>query len=279
MLGRLTDNQAQRLANESKEQRSARLDRLADNRVHRLENETEEQRSARLNRLAENRARRLENESMDERSERLSKLSRNRRKRKQNETNEERTARVTKIAARKQARISSLSEEENAARLQRQREQARLRMQALRRKRLQIAALQSPVVSDASRNPKGVPATHVQVPQLCIEIPVNQGSKIRSNLEKFRKAILEVPSNKCFSCKKLHYSRLGGMIAWDEVNRMFEGVVNLSVDDSVGQLWFCNKCKKIPAGSQQFNNMKVVKVPSALRELNTLEERLISKVK
>ena len=72
------------------------------------------------------------------------------------------------------------------------------------------------------------------------------------------------------------------MIAWDEVSRMLEGVVNLSVDDSVGQLWFCNKCKKsfqrkkIPAGSQ-FNNMKVAKVPSALRELNTLEERLISK--
>ena len=81
---------------------------------------------------------------------------------------------------------------------------------------------------------------HVQVPQLCIEIPVNQGSKISSNLVKFRKAILEAPSNKCFSCKKLHYSRLGGMIAWDEVSRMLEGVVNLSVDDSVGQLWFCN---------------------------------------
>ena len=55
---------------------------------------------------------------------------------------------------------------------------------------------------------------------------------------------------------------------------MFEGVVNLSVDDSVGQLWFCNKCKKslqqkkIPAASQ-FNDMKVAKVLSALRELNT----------
>ena len=63
---------------------------------------------------------------------------------------------------------------------------------------------------------------------------------------------------------------------------MLEGVVNLSVDDSVGQLWFCNKCKKslqrkkIPAASQ-FNDMKVAKVPSALRELNTLEEHLISK--
>ena len=59
-------------------------------------------------------------------------------------------------------------------------------------------------------------------------------------------------------------------------------VVNLSVDCSVGQLWFCNKCKKsleqkkIPAGSQ-FNNMKVARVHSALRELNTLEEPLISK--
>ena len=278
-LGRLTDNLAQRLANETKEQRSARLSRLRDNRAQRLANETVDQRSARLDR----RAQRLGNETMEERSERLSQLSRKRRKRKQSETNEERIARVTKIAARKQARISTLSEEENAVRLQRQREQARLRMQALRRKRLEIAALHSPVVSDTSGNPEGVPAMHVQVPQLCIEIPVNQGSKISSNLVKFRKAILEAPSNKCFSCKKLHYSsRLDGMIAWDEVSRMLEGVVNLSVDDSIRQLWFCNKCKKslqqkkIPAASQ-FNDMKVAKVPLALRELNTLEERLISK--
>ena len=85
---------------------------------------------------------------MEERSERLSQLSHERRKRKQSETNEERTARVTKIAARKQARISTPSEEENAVRLQRQRKQARLRMQALRRKKLEIAALHSPVVSD-----------------------------------------------------------------------------------------------------------------------------------
>ena len=85
---------------------------------------------------------------------------------------------------------------------------------------------------------------HVQVPQLCIEITVNQGSKVSSNLVKFRMAILEAPSNKCFSCKKLLYNRLGGMIAWDEVSRMLGGVVNLSVDDSVGQLWFYNKCKK-----------------------------------
>ena len=54
------------------------------------------------------------------------------------------------------------------------------------------------------------------------------------------------------------------------------------MDDSVGQPWFCNKCKKslqqkkVPAASQ-FNNMKVAKVPSALGELNTLEERLIVK--
>ena len=130
-------------------------------------------------------------------------------------------------------------------------------------------------------NSERAPSLHLQTPQLVVVTPVNQCSKISSNLVKFRKAILEAPSNKCFSCKKLHYGRLGGMIAWDEVSRMLEGVVNLSVDDSVGQLWFCNKCKKSlqqksPAASQ-FNDMKVAKVPSALRELNTLEERLISK--
>ena len=282
-LDRLTDNQTHRLQSETEEQRSARLGRLADNRARRLQNETEEQRSTRLDRLADNRVRRLENESMEERSERLSQLSHNRRKRKQNETSEERAARVSKTAARKKARVSSLSEEERIVREQRQREQTRLRVQALRRKRQQIAELQSSVEPNAVNgdNSERAPSLHLQTPQLVVVTPVNQGSKISGNLVKFRKAIMEAPSNKCFSCKKLHYGRLGGMIPWDEASKMLE-VVNLSVDDSVGQLWFCNKCKKslqqkkIPAASQ-FNDMKVAKVPLALRELNTLEERLISK--
>ena len=282
-LDRLADNQARRLQNETEEQRSARLDRLADNQARRLQNETEEQRSARLARLAYNRARRLENETIDERSERLSQNSRKRRKRKQNETSVERAARVNRIAARKQTRISSLSEEERILRQQQQREQTRLRVQALRRKRQQIVALQSSVEPDAvnAGNSEGDPSVHLQTPQLVVVAPPNQGTKISGNLVKFRKAILEAPSNKCFSCKKLHYDRLGGTIAWDEAGKMLE-VVNLSVDDSVGQLWFCNKCKKslqqkkVPAASH-FNNMKVAKVPSALRELNTLEERLIAK--
>ena len=73
---------------------------------------------------------------------------------------------------------------------------------------------------------------------------------------------------------------LGGKIAWDEAGKMLE-VVSLFVDNIVGQLWFRNKCKKSlqqkknPAALQF--NMKVAKVPLALRELNTLEERLISK--
>ena len=282
-LDRLADNRALRLQNETEEQRSARLVRLADNQALRLQNETEEQRSARLDRLADNRARRLENETMGERSERLSQISRKRRMRKQNETSEERAARVSRVAARKQARISSLSEEERILRQQQQREQTRLRVQALRRKRQQIVELQSSVEPNAvnAENSEGDPSVHLQTPQLVVVAPPNQGTKISGNLVKFRKAILEAPSNKCFSCKKLHYDRLGGTVAWDEAGKMLE-VVNLSVDDSVGQLWFCNKCKKslqqkkVPAASH-FNNMKVAKVPSALRELNTLEERLIAK--
>ena len=299
-LARLIENQRQRLENESEEQRSVRLDRLTDNQTRRLQSEAKEQRSARLGRLADNRARmlqseteeqrladnrvrRLENESMEERSERLSQLSHNRRKRKQNETSEERAARVSKTAARKKTKVSSLSEEEHIVREQRQREQTRLRVQALRRKRQQIAELQSSVEPNAVNGDNSERATslHLQTPQLVVVTPVNQGSKISGNLVKFRKAIMEAPSNKCFSCKKLHYGRLGGTIPWDEPSKMLE-VVNLSVDDSVGQLWFCNKCKKslqqkkIPAASQ-FNDMKVAKVPLALRELNTLEEHLISK--
>ena len=256
---------------------------MADNRARRLQNETEEQRYARLDRLADNRARRLENETIDERSGRLSQISHKRRMRKQNETSEERAARVSRIAARKQARISSLSEEECILRQQQQREQTRLRVQALRRKRQQIVALQSSVQPDAvnAENSEGDPSVHLQTPQLVVVAPPNPGTKISGNLVKFRKAILEAPSNKCFSCKKLHYGKLGETIAWDEAKKMLE-VVNLSVDDSVGQLWFCNKCKKClqqkkVLAASQFNNMKVAKVPSALRELNTLEERLIAK--
>ena len=174
--------------------------------------------------------------------------------------------------------MSSLTEEERGVR-----QQTRLRVQALRRKREQMVALQSSVVLDVvdAENSEREPTVHVQVPQLFIETPVNQGSKIDDNLVRFRKAILETPSNKCLSCKKLHYGRLGGMIASDEASEMLE-VVNLSLNDSVGQLWFRNKCKKLLQqkkilAASQFNDMKVAKVPLALRELNTLEERLISK--
>ena len=196
---------------------------------------------------------------MGERSERLSQISRKWRMRKKNETSEERAARVSRIAARKQARMSSLNEKERILRQQQQRKQTRLRGQALRRKRQQIVALQSSVEPDVvnAEHSEGDPSVHLQTRQLVVVAPVNQGTKISGNLVKFRKAVLEAPSNKCFSCKKLHYDRLGGTIAWDEAGKMLE-VDNLSVDDSVRQL-------------------QLAKVPSALRELNTLEERLISK--
>ena len=136
-------------------------------------------------------------------------------KKKKNETSEERAARVSRVAARKQARISSLSKEERILRQQQQREQTRLRVQALRRKRQQIVALQSSVEPDAvnAGNSEGDPSVHLQTPQLVVVAPPNQGTKISGNLVKFRKAILEAPSNKCFSCKKLHYGKLGEMIA------------------------------------------------------------------
>ena len=59
-------------------------------------------------------------------------------------------------------------------------------------------------------------------------------------------------------------------------------VVNESVQESIENVWLCNKCKstmqrkKIPAGSQ-FNKMKVPEVPSVFIGLNTLEQCLISK--
>ena len=77
----------------------------------------------------------------------------------------------------------------------------------------------------SGENSEREPSLHLQTPQLVVVTPVNQGSKISRNLVKFRKATLEAPSNKCFSCKKLHYGRLGEMIPWDEASKMHRVVI------------------------------------------------------
>ena len=54
----------------------------------------------------------------------------------------------------------------------------------------------------------------VTVPTLQIALPSNQGKKLRNNLQKFEKVILEGPTHKCYSCGKLCYRQLGAHLAW-----------------------------------------------------------------
>ena len=48
----------------------------------------------------------------------------------------------------------------------------------------------------------------VTVPTLQIAFPSNEGKKLRNNLQKFEKVILEGPTHKCYSCGKLSYGQL-----------------------------------------------------------------------
>ena len=279
-LQTLSQNQQRRFERESSEERYSRLQILSRNQRVRLERESAEERSDRLSQLAENRKQRLETETVEQRASRLAQLSEKRRKRQQTTTAEERAAKRTAVTNRKKARESWASQDERAARLQRQREQTRLRVQTLRRrKKKQSSTQQQQQQQTVSQSEPA--SVQIRLPQLALEVPSNQGVKLANNLMKFRKAVLEAPDNKCFSCRKLFYERHGTKVDWSEACSLLK-VVNMGVDESVQHLWFCNRCKnslqqmKIPAASQ-FNDMKVVKIPEALKGLNTLEERLISK--
>ena len=117
----------------------------------------------------------------------------------------------------------------------------------------------------------------VTVPTLQIALPSNQGKKLRNNLQKFEKVILEGPTHKCYSCGKLCYRHLGATFSLDVAVELLS-TINKSIQDNIKTVWFCNRCKsllqrnKIPAVSQ-FNKMKVVDIPSVLMGLNTLEQR------
>ena len=84
----------------------------------------------------------------------------------------------------------------------------------------------------------------VTVPTLQIALPSNQGKKLRNNLQKFEKVILEGPTHKCYSCGKLCYRQLGATFSLDVAVELLS-TINESIQDNIKTVWFCNRCKNL----------------------------------
>ena len=108
---------------------------------------------------------------------------------------------------------------------------------------------------------------------------MQEDKKITSNRRKFYNKILEAPSYVCNACKKLCYKSVCKFVPADEVIT-YESIYSLETEDGC---WLCNRClaaiKKgvIPANAEA-NHMAVGDIPGELKNFNSLEERLISRV-
>ena len=107
-----------RLASETAEERTARLQQTSANRQERLASETAEERTARLQQTSANRHERLASETAEESTARLQQMSANRHERLASETAEEKTARLQQMSTNQHERLASETAEEREVRLQ-----------------------------------------------------------------------------------------------------------------------------------------------------------------
>ena len=193
----------------------------------------------------------------------------------------------------------SLAQKEN------DREKARMRMQTICGKQATLASMQEPsrrkdeklqLTDDNEENTKtdgvkipdpSISVNSVDTKQL-IKADITEKKRKHSahhnklpetNRAKFRKVACEGPSCVCTSCHKLCYQMHG---KFSKDGNEFVDFIKLEspVDKKT---WFCTRCisslkeRDIP-GNALDNNMRVSEVPKELQGLNSLEERLISRV-
>ena len=108
-------------------------------------------------------------------------------------------------------------------------------------------------------------------------------------MEKFRSEIIVSPSNSCFSCHRLTYPQGGSYVTYETVEDLIAPLYSHPTtiplpDVPEGEcVWLCTRCQSILGKGKVppyacINNIQVVKVPPVLSVLNTMEQRLISKV-
>ena len=296
-LAGLRENASHRRAEEDETTRQARLVGLRENASQRLAEENETMRLARLTVLQDNARQRLAEEDETTRLARLAVLRENARQRLAEEDETTRQARLAVLrenASQRRAKQTAEGTESN-------RMKARERMQILRKKRAALAVqktgtsteTKSELTADSEESTMKADLEMESTPLNCVPkmdvkpLPKSDNAKkvtkrpahnkvLEANRTKFRKLSCDGPSCVCASCHKLCYET-HGTFAKDD----FKDVMKLN--DAADATWLCNRClsslksKKIP-GTALNNNMRVSEVPKELRGLNSLEERLISRV-
>ena len=194
-------------------------------------------------------------------------------------------------------KVQQYRAKQTASEVENDRIKARVRMQALRRKRAALAVMQKPADADDGKlqlttgKDEGTVNTSAEMSTVqCVpnQLPKSNNTKkerkrpahklLEANRAKFRKLACDGPSCVCASCHKLCYASHGTF------SKDGNGVLGcIKQDVAAKATWFCTrclsslKCKKIP-GTALENNMQVSEVPKELKGLNSLEERLISRV-
>ena len=250
-----------RVSEETEEESTSRLADLSQRTNVRVSEETEEERSSCLADLSQRANVRVSEETEEQRASRLADLSQRANVRVSEETCDERSHRLQVMHDLEHVRRSSESSEVREVRLQ-----------ALRIHNQSTRACTTPVLTP--------PLTGEEQRRIV---------QLSKDLEKFRSEIIVSPSNSCFSCHRLTYPHGGSYMTYETVEDLIAPLYSHPTtiplpDVPEGKcVWLCTRCQSILGKGKVppyacINNIQVVQVPPVLSVLNTMEQRLISKV-
>ena len=292
---------------ETEEQRSSRLADLRQRASVRVNEETEEERISRLADLRQRANVRVSEENEEERTSRLADLRQRANVRVSEENEEERTSRLADLSQRANVRVSEETEEERSSRLTDAQIRTAFHVSEEtsddRSRRLQVMSdrayvRRSSESSEAREVRLQTLRIHNQSTRACttpVLTPPVSGEEQRrlhqlsQDLEKFRSEIIVSPSNSCFSCHRLTYPQGGSYVTYETVEDLIAPLYSHPTtiplpDVPEGEcVWLCTRCQSILGKGKVppyacINNIQVVEVPPVLSVLNTMEQRLISKV-
>ena len=252
-----------RCANESEAQREARLTDLRERSQQRCLNESDSQKEARLTDVRVRSQQRCTNESDSQREARHIDLRERSQERRANESDSRRESRLLTIREMVQERRASESEEQRTQ-----------RNQGMREYRRELLANQA----------RPAPSPEI----------IRQQQLSRKDLEKFQKEIRLSPTSVCCTCERLCCPKGVSLVDVSKVHDVLQQHYHACINDTQlsallpneevnGSVHVCSRCMafikkgKIPQFAK-INNMHVDEIPLELSRLNTMEQRLISRV-
>ena len=268
---------------ETEEQRSSRLADLRQRATVCVNEETEEERISHLADLSQRANVRVSEETEEQRTSRLADLSQRANVRVSEETEEERSSRLIDARIKTAFRVSEETIDDRSRRLRVMSDCAYVRRssESSEAREVRLQALRTHQSSKACTTPVLTPPVSGEEQRRL--------HQLSQDLEKFRSEIIVSPSNFCFSCHRLTYSQGGSFVTYETVEDLIAPLYSHPTTIPLPEVpegecaWLCTRCQSILGKGKVppyacINNIQVVEVPPVLSVLNTMEQRLISKV-